>query len=124
MHTVLVVDDDDAVRKGATAVLQSHGFDVLTAVNGRAGLAVLETEHPRVDLVLLDLTMPGIPGEKVLQEIRQRYPSMSVVVCSGYFAEHSDFQQGTTRRLSKPYSSELLLDTVKTVIGENKPATS
>lgn len=124
MHTVLVVDDDDAVRKGATAVLQSHGFDVLTAVNGRAGLAVLETEHPRVDLVLLDLTMPGIPGEKVLQEIRQKYPRMSVVVCSGYFAEHSDFQQGTTRRLSKPYSSELLLDTVKTVIGENKPTTS
>lgn len=122
MHNVMVIDDDDAVRKVAIAALQNQGFKVITAVNSRAGLAVLETEHQSVDLVLLNLTMPGIPGEQVLLQIRQKYPHMPVVVCSGYFADHAEFHLGT-QRLSKPYSSTLLLDTVKAAIGKSQQMT-
>ena len=65
--TVLAVDDNATIRKAISMRLGSRGYDVITAADGPGALAVVKRQ--RVDLVLLDLQMPGMRGEEVLQEI-------------------------------------------------------
>ena len=79
-RTVLVVDDEDAIRNVCSLILSKNGFDVLTAVNGEAALEVLSTDHDQIDVVLLDLTMPGMSGSDVLAVIVATYPGIPVIL--------------------------------------------
>lgn len=65
---ILVVEDEEAMRKAITAKLVREGFDVLGASDGEAGLQVAAEEHP--DLVLLDLVLPKMTGMEVMQKLR------------------------------------------------------
>lgn len=69
MKTILMVDDEDKIRDVVVSYLQKHGFRTLEAGTGRAALQTIRSE--RVDLVILDLMLPDIPGEQVCQTIRQ-----------------------------------------------------
>ncbi|MFK7766714.1 MAG: ATP-binding protein [Mariniblastus sp.] len=125
--TVLVVDDEDAIRKICSLILEVHGFDVLTAVNGEAALAVLRTEHQRIDLVILDLTMPGISGLDVLEISNADYPEIPVILCSGYLAGISNELFEDCLKLPKPYSTQDLIETIDLAFSneiETKPKTS
>ena len=110
--TVLVVDDEDGIRKISATILEMHGYDVLTAVNGEAALAVLRTEHQRIDMVLLDLTMPGISGLEVLKIASAKYSEIPVVLCSGYLAGVSEKIGDERLRLAKPFAAKQLIEIV------------
>lgn len=110
--TILVVDDEDSIRKVASLILENHGFDVLTADNGEAALAVLSTEHRRVDLMLLDLTMPGMSGMDVLKVTSDKYPEIPVVLCSGYLAGATGELGDSCMKLSKPFSYSKLIEKI------------
>ena len=114
--TVLVVDDEDGIRKIASAILEMHGFDAITAVNGEAALAVLQTEHQRIDMVLLDMTMPGISGLEVLEIASGEYPEIPVVLCSGYLAGVSDEIGDKCLKLPKPFSAQELIAMVNKAV--------
>jgi CheY-like chemotaxis protein/anti-sigma regulatory factor (Ser/Thr protein kinase) len=122
--TVLVVDDDDVVRAVAESILRRHGYDTISAANGRECLDTLTQNYkrdgePGVDLVLLDLTMPGMPGREVMQRIKENYPGTPVILCSGYLIAHnyeSYAEQGPNAEIQKPYSVEELVATVNRVI--------
>ena len=107
--TILVVDDEDGIRKIAEAILEMHGFEAITAVNGEAALDVLETDHQVIDMVLLDMTMPGISGLDVLEIASVKYPEIPVVLCSGYLAGVSDEIGDKCLKLPKPFSAEELI---------------
>ena len=82
--SILLVDDDPAVRLSYAAILarRAAGCDTQTAWNGTEALRAME-RHPS-DVVLLDLRMPGADGLEVLKELKQRWPDSEVVVITGY----------------------------------------
>ena len=110
--TVLVVDDEDAIRKVCSLILSKNGFDVLTAVNGEAALEVLSTDHDQIDVVLLDLTMPGMSGSDVLAVIVATYPGIPVILCSGYLASVTETMGENCSKLPKPFSAEQLVSSI------------
>ena len=110
--TVLVVDDEDAIRKIYRLILEPHEIQVLTAVNGQAALAILKQEHERIDLVLLDLTMPGMSGLDVLEIVSKKYSKIPVILCSGYLAGIAGEIDDCVLKLPKPFSAEQLLKIV------------
>jgi two-component system, cell cycle sensor histidine kinase and response regulator CckA len=84
--TVLVVDDEDAVRMVARRILEHHGFTVVSAADGGEAVALLR-QHSNVAAVLLDLSMPSMSGEDVLRELRRVRSDLPVILCSGYSQE-------------------------------------
>jgi two-component system cell cycle sensor histidine kinase/response regulator CckA len=100
-HTLLVIDDEEALRNMISRSLEQHGYRVLQADGGVAALAVLEREGPP-DAVLLDLTMPGMAGAEVAQRIAARWPGLPVLFMSG----HTD--DDVARLLAELPGSDLL----------------
>jgi PAS domain S-box-containing protein len=82
--TILVVDDEELVRSVATQALELSGFDVLTAVNGEEAVRAIEERGDEIDLVLLDLTMPGLGGQETFGILKERRPDIKVLLSSGY----------------------------------------
>ena len=82
-HQVLIVDDDDAVRDSLSLLLKASGFDVSTAADGLEALAVLRNGLPAV--LLSDLNMPKMSGVELFSEVRQQFPSVSLVAMSGNY---------------------------------------
>ncbi len=106
-QTVLVVDDEPAVRKMAATMLTHLGLKVLEAADGQKALNVFNEHHNTIQCVLCDLTMPGLNGWQTLEALRRQAPELPVILASGYDLAHVMDGAGTERPqayLSKPYS--------------------
>jgi PAS domain S-box-containing protein len=105
-ETVLVVEDDDRVRRLTVLRLTELGYRVVEAGHGAAALKIL-SETPDIDIVFSDLVMPGgISGFDLARQVRKRYPGMHVILTSGYSAELLDQAEVDELRLKvlrKPY---------------------
>jgi len=84
IKTVLCVDDERIGLRVRKIMLESHGFNVLTASDGRQGLAMFDQNH--VDLVVLDYFMPDMNGGDVAAELRKRRPNLPIIFLSAYFS--------------------------------------
>ena len=105
-ETILVVDDDAGLRQLAKVGLQQRGYDVVLVEDGDRALEVLRNGTPAVDLVLLDLAMPGTSGEKVLETLRRTRPDLPVIISSGYASVESQSSwvaAGASAFVGKPY---------------------
>jgi two-component system, cell cycle sensor histidine kinase and response regulator CckA len=105
-ETILVVDDDSGLRQLAKAGLRQRGYDVVLAESGDRALELLRDDSQHVDLVLLDLAMPGLPGEKVLETLRRTRPDLPVIISSGYSSIESQsawVAAGASAFVGKPY---------------------
>ena len=80
--TVLVVDDDDALRMMVASVLQASGHEVLTAASAEQAMA-LSNARPDVDVLLTDVTLPRMDGRELAARIASRHPGLGVLVMSG-----------------------------------------
>jgi PAS domain S-box-containing protein len=120
--TVLLVDDEEFVRRVGRASLTRHGYDVLLAENGKEAVDLFTLHASDVSLVILDLTMPVMGGEEALGRLRQIRPDIPVVVCSGYneleVAERFT-SQSMAGFIQKPYTASALAQTVKSIL-ENR----
>ncbi len=114
--TVLLVEDEDAVRRVAGEILSGAGYVVLEAKNGREALSLLERRRGTVDVLVADVVMPAMSGPELAQQLGRRYQGMATIFISGY-PEHHIFTQGTARvnafYLYKPFSVEALTKTVE-----------
>src|SRR5262245_11153470 len=81
--TVLVVEDDELTRLDMTRLLAAEGYLVLTAASGHDALATLQTPLEPIDVVLLDVPLPDVGGVDLCLRLREMYPELSVVICSG-----------------------------------------
>ena len=111
--TVLVVDDEPAIRQLAVTMLRDAGYDALEAQDGDHALAALRAVGRRVAVVITDIVMPGMDGRELASRIRGESPDTAVVLSSGYpgdAVEQSDRGQRTF--LAKPYTPEQLLECV------------
>jgi signal transduction histidine kinase/CheY-like chemotaxis protein len=112
--TVLVVDDEGTIRQLIQRILMAAGYRTLPAASGQEGLDQLAAAA--VDLVLLDLTMPGMSGAETLAQIRKRWPGLRVVLMSGYTegvetSSHVSF-------LAKPFRPIQLLECVQQALAK------
>lgn len=85
--TVLLVDDEEILLTVGADVLESYGYNVLTATNGKEALDLYRERQCEINLVLLDLIMPVMGGIEAYKELRKISPSVPVVICSGYGVE-------------------------------------
>lgn len=82
MTTILVVDDEESIRESLEGILQDEGFRCLFAENGERALATIKEEN--IDLVMLDIWMPGMDGLEALQLIKEISPELTVIMMSGH----------------------------------------
>ena len=115
-ETVLVVEDDDAVRRVMLRSLGIHGCDVLAASGGEEALAILDACKGRVDLLITDVVMPKMSGRQLSDAVRGRYPQVKVLFTSGY-ADDTITRHGVVASevvfLQKPFTVEALLAKVR-----------
>ncbi|MEP3213254.1 MAG: PAS domain S-box protein [Luteolibacter sp.] len=116
-ETILLVEDEQAVRRLTRMVLETAGYQVLEAPNGVEGLKLWEEHQDEIQLLLTDMVMPeGVSGRDLAARLQARNPKLRVVFTSGYSAEMAN--QGLTLQegrnfVPKPASVQLLLDTVR-----------
>jgi len=109
--TILVVDDDQAVREVALSALQVLGYRTLEAEDGQAALKLLATRQ-RVELLLVDVAMPGLDGIEVVRRARASRPGIRAVFVTGYAASHRAELLGGDILLEKPYGVTRLAEVV------------
>ena len=118
-ETILLVEDEEAVRSVAARVLLNQGYYVLKAANGQEALDILEEVTGSVDLVLTDVVMPDMGGPQLVAHLQQRWPGLKVVYMSGY-AEgdklHPTVHDPERFFLQKPFSTESLTLKVREVL--------
>lgn len=114
---VLVVEDDPAIRRGIVAALSFAGYEVLEAADGPRGLALAEAAE--VDLVLLDVVLPGTDGLEILQRVRETRPTRPVILLTARAAEDDrvgGLAAGADDYVVKPFSVRELLARVEAVL--------
>ena len=123
--TVLLVEDEAAVRMGGVRALQSRGYTVLEAENGLEALDIIAEQNGAVDLVVSDVVMPEMDGPTLLGEMRKRYPTIKFVFVSGYakdaFAKNLP-PDAVFGFLSKPFTLKQLAMKVKEMLEGNDTA--
>ncbi|MFD5825713.1 response regulator [Lentzea sp. NPDC060358] len=122
---VLVVEDEDPVRRYTVSLLEELGFAVVQASDGVEAIGILRERHAEIRAMLLDHSMPGLSGEEVLAQLEREDLMVPVVLTSGYdrtslerrFAGHE-----VAGYLQKPFRIETLDETVRAAMGRRAQA--
>ncbi|MDD9827793.1 MAG: sigma-54 dependent transcriptional regulator [Deltaproteobacteria bacterium] len=117
MSRILIVDDEQGIRRSLSGLLSDEGFETSGAADGEQALAALREESP--NLVLLDIAMPGRDGIAVLEELRRDWPQLPVVMMSGHGTIETAVratQLGAFDFIEKPLSFEKLLLTIRNAL--------
>ena len=112
---ILLIDDEELVRSTAKVILERAGYTVLLGRDGNDGLRVLRRQQEKIDLILLDMSMPGKSGVEVLKEIRLLDEKIPVAIASGYSEEEVAKRFGSNMIsgfVQKPFTSSRLLEDV------------
>jgi CheY-like chemotaxis protein len=129
-ETILFVDDDDLVRKSATILIASLGYQVLSARSGPEALEIL-SQDTSIDLLFTDIFMPGgLHGPQLVNAARRIRPELKVLFTSGFFehAEIRDALDPSIEQVSKPYDRGVLAEKLRRTLGgggavaDNRPA--
>jgi PAS domain S-box-containing protein len=118
---VLLVDDEESIRKMAHQMLSRYGYQVLSAATGEEALEMIAKPTRPIDLVVLDLGMPGMGGLKCLMEILKIDPQLKVVIASGYSEDgtvQDALDSGAAGFIPKPYQLTDFLQTVRRVLNQ------
>jgi PAS domain S-box-containing protein len=122
--TILVVDDEEMVRRMACVALRSQGYEVLESNNGKGALEVLAAAATLPRLVLLDLTMPVMGGAELVPILNRDYPGLRVILTSGYSEEdaRSDLPSNAIADfLQKPYTLTALTEKIEGALNSGGP---
>ena len=118
-ETILLAEDKAVLRNWAKQVLETAGYTVITAADGKEAIASFDACPDEIDLLLLDVIMPKLGGQAVLEHVKKDYPDKPVLISSGY-AEgtgHTTFvlEEGI-QMLSKPYKQDDLLHKIREIL--------
>jgi two-component system cell cycle sensor histidine kinase/response regulator CckA len=121
--TVLLVEDEDAVRVFGARALRNKGYRVLEASNGQNALGVLREATEKIDVLVTDIVMPEMDGPSLIHAMRQEHPEIKVICVSGYAEDAVRKRLAATediRFLAKPFTLSQLALKVKEVLREGK----
>jgi CheY-like chemotaxis protein len=122
-ETVLVVEDQQAVRELATTILETFGYRVLQASNGLDAMAVAARYPATIHLLLTDIILPLMDGRVLADKLKAARPETKVLYISGYSEERIGHNSALDRNfayLSKPFTSEVLVGRVRELLGEGE----
>ncbi len=130
IHKILVVDDEEEVRKTIRLQLKGTGLEVVEAEDGKKGIEALDNENAiTVDAILCDVRMPNINGVEAIAYFRREYPHIPVIVLTGYpdvKLAVEFMKEGVAEYLVKPVEKEKLIEVVmkavsqRTFVGEDR----
>lgn len=118
-ESILLVEDEQGIRNVVRAMLERFSYTVLESVDGEEALELLSRRAAEVALVLLDLSMPRMSGQEVLQRLKIETPGLPVVIFTGQPGDVEDFP-GAVAVLTKPVLSDELLHTIQKAIGPSR----
>ena len=121
---ILVVDDDEFIRRGVGSVLEALGYEVIPAEGGAKAIELLSARDRRIDGVILDVTMPGMGGDETLRAVRAIRPDLKVLLSTAHPEEEARRRfpaEGVTGFLRKPYDPDELVAAVERWIGRGDP---
>lgn len=118
-HTVLIVENELFVLDAMEEILATGGFKSICVRNGKHGVDTYQERVSEIDLVILDMNLPGMAGPEVYQVMQGVNPNVKVIVSSGY--DESDVierfgEPRPTSILKKPFNAQMLLDQVQSVL--------
>ena len=120
--TILLVDDEELLRAGVQEMLEMSGYEVITATNGHEAMVCLK--QSTIDLVITDLVMPKMDGVDFVEQLRQIWPDVPVIVVSGStrnimqrYGIESIQVPGADASLSKPFKGVDLMSQIKELLG-------
>jgi signal transduction histidine kinase/ActR/RegA family two-component response regulator len=116
--TVLVVEDEDPLRQAVIKVLSKNGYSVIEASDGSTALKAMRAHRAPIDVLVLDISLPGTPSREVFEEARRLRPEMRVIVTSAYGADvaAASLQVRIERFIRKPYSLGNLVDLIRQAV--------
>jgi len=124
MARIIVIDDQEPIRRVVRRALEKEGHEVLEASDGEIGEQLLERSP--ADVVITDIFMPGQDGIVTLRQIRKRFPAVKVIVISGGDSSGMlDLRQdaellGAVKSLQKPFSAREIMDDVRDVLKQKE----
>ena len=119
-RTVLVLDDDDALRRTIRRLLELYDYTVLEAAQAHAAIEVVTEHTGPIDLILCDLVLPGLGGREAASTLMARRPEAKVLYMSGYSSAgsfRSDLEHTAPDFLAKPFEVQQLLDAIAKALG-------
>jgi CheY-like chemotaxis protein len=123
-ETVLLVEDEESIRRVVCESLRKNGYTVLEAENGPQAIAICEG-HRRIDLLITDVIMPGMNGSELVQHVRSLRPDLPVLFMSGYTDRalvHQRLRDADAAFLQKPFTPSLLAAKVRELLDELRRA--
>jgi CheY-like chemotaxis protein len=119
--SILVVDDEDMIRELARGVLASTGIKIFEAVSGEEAIKTFKRHSGKIDVIFLDVIMPGIKGDVVLKKLREIKKDVKVIISSGFMSEdqRAKLKEYTIEAfLDKPFTDEDIIDTIIKVLSK------
>jgi len=124
-ETVLLSEDEQDVREIAREFLESGGYTVIEAKNGKEAIDLAGKHGGKIDLLVTDMVMPGMTGQELAVHLQREYPGLTVVFMSGY-SEHAATEMAnadpSVRLMTKPFSRSTMLRTVREILQAQKKA--
>jgi CheY-like chemotaxis protein len=121
--TVLFIEDEDLLRLAVARLLRKKNFNVIEAHDGASGVECLKSDPASIDVILLDVTLPGMPGREVFDELRRIRPDISVILCTAYSQETAvaEFGERDIRYyIRKPYQTDTLVKLLEQALGNSR----
>ncbi|HEY0787189.1 MAG TPA: sigma-54 dependent transcriptional regulator, partial [Thermoanaerobaculia bacterium] len=118
---ILIIDDEEVLREVLETVLRREGFDVLTAASGEEGLSFLDREE--IDLIILDMMLPGMSGAEALRVIKETDPDIPVVIITAYSSIDGAIdamKRGAFHYIPKPFKNEEVVLTVTKALEQRR----
>ena len=118
-ETILIVEDDPAVRKFVISALKSLGYTVISAPNGKEALRIVSDGKVHINLLMTDIVMPGMNGEALAEKVKSIIPNINVLYTSGYAENHivsKGMLNNNIHFIQKPYSIRLLSEKIRDVL--------
>ena len=121
-ETILLVDDEENILDIGKEMLERHGYVTITARNGEEAIDLYKRDGSRIDLVILDIGMPGMGGQKCLRELMGIDPEVKIIIASGYSVSKTAkeiLEAGTVNYIDKPYRSTDMMKMIRETLVRN-----
>jgi CheY-like chemotaxis protein len=118
-ETILVVDDEEMIRQLGADILEDIGYKILFASQGEEAIEIYQSSGEKIDLVILDVVMPGIGGKETFLALKELNPDIKVLLSSGYSTDGGVgeiLKEGVGGFIQKPYRDEELIKKVREIL--------